>query len=387
MTDQKETIRAEVKNLGFSLVGFTSSEPVSNYSVFLDWVDAGYYGEMDYLARADTIRKRADPALLMPGVRSIVVVAASYPPPDISMTDNSNFPAIAAYAQLGEDYHISLKKACHQVELILQRFYENDQLDINGEKLLVKSFVDTAPILEKSLAQKAGLGWIAKNGCFINKDFGSWLLLAEVFTNAFIDPDPPTEKEFCGKCTRCITACPAQCILPNRTLDARKCISYLTIEHQSEIPRESQPVLQNKIFGCDMCQSVCPWNKTSRSKPESLLQQSLKKTFPKTWQQALEMNDEKFSRVFTDTPVGRLHRERWLRNALVSAANSGDQSLLPLLIDILRNDPSPLIRSYAVGAVHQLAGKSSVSILQQALDHEEDKNVCISIREVLGKIL
>jgi epoxyqueuosine reductase len=387
MADQKETIRAEVKNLGFSLVGFTSSDPISSFPIFQDWVDAGYYGEMDYLAREDAICKRADPALLMPGACSIIVLAASYPPPDIAKTENSNFPAIAAYAQLAEDYHISLKKACHQVELILHNYYQNDQLKINGDKLLARSFVDTAPILEKALAQKAGLGWIGKNGCFINKDFGSWLLLAEVFTNAFIDPDPPTKKDFCGKCTRCITACPAQCILPNRTLDARKCISYLTIEHHSEIPGESQPVLQNKIFGCDVCQSVCPWNKPSRSKPESLLQQSLLNTFPETWQQVLEMDDEKFSRIFTHTPLERLHRERWLRNALVSAVNSGDQSLVPLMINILRNDPSPLVRSHAAEAVYRLAGKSSISILQQALDHEKDENVCKSIREILAKIV
>ncbi len=386
MADQKETIRAEVKNLGFSLVGFTSSEPISSFSIFQNWVDAGFCGEMDYLARADTICKRADPALLMPGVRSIIVLAASYPPPDNSIIDNPDFPAIAAYAQLGEDYHISLKGACHQVELILQRFYENNQLEINGDKLLIRSFVDTAPILEKAFAQKAGLGWIGKNGCLINKDFGSWLLLAEVFTNAFIDPDPPTEKEFCGKCTRCITACPTQCILPNRTLDARKCISYLTIEHRNEIPGKFQPVLQNKIFGCDVCQSVCPWNRTSKSKPESLLQQSLLNAFPETWQQALEMNDEKFSSLFAGTPIERLNRERWLRNVLVASANSGDQTLLPLLRDILNNDTSPLVRSHAARAVYRLAGKSSVFILQQALDLEKDENVYKSIQEILGKI-
>jgi epoxyqueuosine reductase len=382
----KDTIKAEVKNLGFSLAGFTTPGPLSSYSIYRNWVNAGYYGEMNYLARADALQKRADPGILVPEAKTIIVLAAAYPSPDITASSNPANPIIAAYAQLAEDYHLAFKKACHQVEVILKELYESNQLEKCGENLITRSFSDTTPILEKALAQKAGLGWIGKNGCFINEEFGSWLLLAEVFTNLIIEPDPPFEENFCGNCTRCISACPTQCILPNRTLEARKCISYLTIEHHSEISREYRTMIKNNIFGCDACQVACPWNQKAEPDAGSLLQSSGEIAFPETWRQTLEMDDDGFIRVFKNTPLKRLHVDRWLRNSLVAAANSNDQHLLPIVLDILHHHPSPMVRSHAAWAVQQLAGVTANSLLIQAVEREKDETVRSSIQELLADI-
>jgi len=377
MTIDKESIKAEVQNLGFSLAGFTTAEPLPGFEIFETWIRSGRNAGMNYLARADTIAKRSNPRLLMPDARSVIVLAAAYPASQNSM---QNTPGIAAYAQLSQDYHLVFRDACNKAIDMIRRIVPSDW----QAPATFKAFSDTAPILEKEMAVRAGLGWIGKNGCLINPQFGSWLLLAEIFTSLEIEPDEPFQGQHCGNCQRCLEACPTSCILPDRTLDAARCISYLTIEHRTDIPEVLHSPVGQQIFGCDICQQVCPWNKKAQEDRGSLFSRLPQNTNPLTLAEALEIDEKVFQDMFRDSPKMRTGWEGWLRNNLVAAGNSKDKTLLPIIVSILAGHPSPMIRRHAAWAVYHLDPGSSLSMLLDILQTEDDVSVQRAITTIMG---
>ncbi|MFO3797403.1 MAG: tRNA epoxyqueuosine(34) reductase QueG, partial [Anaerolineales bacterium] len=241
----EQHIKKEARRLGFDLAGITTPDPPPHFEAFLRWLEAGRHGEMAYLAMPRSLERRADPRRILPECRSIIVLAMRYPASRPPATPTCG--QIASYAW-GKDYHLVIEERLQALtEFIIAQI---------GHAVPYRYYTDTGPLLERDLAQRAGLGWIGKNGCLINPRYGSYFLLAEILLGLELAPDPPFPTDHCGHCTRCIQACPTHCILPDRTIDARRCLSYLTIENKGEIPEELRPQIGNWIFGCDICQEV-----------------------------------------------------------------------------------------------------------------------------------
>lgn len=371
-----QAVKAQARRLGFSLVGVTTPDPPPHLDVYERWLEAGRQGEMAYLGTERARQRRADPRQILPECRSIILLGALYnraesdPPAPLSAR-------VAAYAW-GEDYHEVLPER-------LKALVEFIEAQI-GEPTPHRWYTDTGPILERELAQRAGLGWIGKNTCLIHPHLGSYFLLAEILLGVELEPDPPFESDHCGSCTRCIDACPTGCILPDRTLDAPRCISYLTIEKKGEIPTELRPLMGNWVFGCDICQQVCPWNQrfappsgdpafASRpGLPEPVLVEELR------------LSAEMFNRKFKGSPVKRAKRRGYLRNVAVALGNSGQPEAVPALVTALIGDPEPLVRAHVAWALGRLGGKIARQALIQTLATEREPEVLAEIRAALQDI-
>ena len=250
----KEEIKLKAQQLGFILAGVTTPAPPDHYSTFEAWLAQGRHGRMDYLARDRSRARRANPREIIPECQSILVLATPYNPPRARREPANDIALrgqVAAYAW-GDDYHDVLPARMKE----LVQFIEEQV----GHSVTNRWYTDSGPILERDLAQRAGIGWIGKNTCLIHPKHGSYFLLSEIFLDLALEPDPPLRTDHCGTCTRCIEACPTDCILPNRTLDATRCISYLTIELKDDTPAELREKIGDWVFGCDICQTVCPWN-------------------------------------------------------------------------------------------------------------------------------
>jgi epoxyqueuosine reductase len=328
-----------VKNLaaecGFELAGVATALPASDATVFLDWVDRGMAGEMGYLTdyRAD---RRSDPRSLLPSAQSIISVAKSY-----NAGRNEPNSEISRYAW-GEDYHDVLKRAL--IQLV-------DRLREEFGAFEYKCCVDTAPLLERSYARLAGLGWIGKNTCLINQQYGSYVFLGEILTSLELEPDLPAPYR-CGTCTRCIDACPTDAIVPGGHLtlvDSRRCISYLTIELRGPVPEELRAGTGQHVFGCDICQEVCPWNRKAVIAREPL-------TDPIDLEEFASMSPEEFRAAFRHTPVWRTRYSGFLRNVAVAMGNSGDPRYEPML-ERLADSPDPLVAEHASWALTRLRNR------------------------------
>src|SRR5215207_2946120 len=253
--DLKDRIKAKSYQLGFVLAGVTTPDPPPHYSTFENWLAEGHHGTMDYLASERSRIRRADPREILPECRSILVLATPYSPSSsirAEWTASEAGGEVASYAW-GDDYHDVLPARMKD----LVQFIEEQV----GGPVRNRWYTDTGPILERDLAQRAGIGWIGKNTCLIHPKHGSYFLLSEILLDLALEPDTPLTTDHCGTCTRCIEACPTDCILPNRTIDATRCISYLTVELKEDIPAELRDKMGNWVFGCDICQMVCPWNR------------------------------------------------------------------------------------------------------------------------------
>ena len=349
--DLKQAIKDKARQLGFILAGVTTPEPPPHYSTFENWLAQGHHGTMDYLANERSRTRRADPRQILPECKSILVLATPYNPPNSRQSSSGTASTtyrdpgeitgkIASYAW-GDDYHDVLP--ARMKELI--QFIEEQV----GGPVKNRWYTDTGPILERDLAQRAGIGWIGKNTCLINPKQGSYFLLSEILLDLALEPDLPMLTDHCGTCTLCIEACPTDCILPDRTIDARRCISYLTIELKDGIPTELREKIGDWVFGCDICQMVCPWNRfATEGDPafgdENPLQ-SLTDELPITAQE--------FNQRFKQSPVKRPKRRGYLRNVAVALGNTGDRFALPVLNRALE-DPEPLVREHAKWAIEKI---------------------------------
>ena len=342
-----EKIKDEAKKEGFILAGITSPEAPPHISTYLDWVDAGRHASMGYLADDRARNRRANPRLILPEAESILVLAAPYPDPRLAEASekDSLHGQISAYAW-DDDYHLTLKEKLQNIVA----FIENEV----GHPIPNRWYTDTGPILEKDLAQRAGLGWIGKNTCLIHPKIGSYFFLAEILLGIPLPIDEPFAADHCGTCTRCIDACPTQAILPNRTIDANLCISYLTIENKGEIPEELRPKLGNLIFGCDICQEVCPWNKKIALNTKN--EGEIKIDSRPDLITELSLTPQEFNKKFKNNPVKRAKRRGYLRNVAVALGNAGDPDSIPALEKAL-DDIEPLVRDHAKWALNEIKSK------------------------------
>jgi epoxyqueuosine reductase len=337
-------IRARAQALGFDAVGFARAALGPETGVRLrDFLDGGHHGEMAWLeARSD---QRADPRKLWPEVRSVIALGMSYAPEGdaLATLGQGGRGNISVYAR-NRDYHDVIKgRLKHLAQFIVAR------AEAGAE---VKVFVDTAPVMEKPLAQSAGIGWQGKHTNLVSRAHGSWLFLGEVFTTLELPPDPP-HADRCGSCTRCMAACPTAAIPAPYRLEATRCISYLTIEHAGPIPEEFRVAMGNRIYGCDDCLAVCPWNRFARAGREAKLAARADLEAP-ALSALSRLDDAGFRAFFAGSPVKRIGRDRFLRNVAIAIGNSADPALLPE-VQRLCGDPDPVLAEAARWAVQRLA--------------------------------
>ncbi|MDH5506842.1 MAG: tRNA epoxyqueuosine(34) reductase QueG [Anaerolineae bacterium] len=373
-----EAIKKEARRLGFDLVGVTTPTAAATYPAYEGWIEAGYHGEMGYLATERARERRADPRKILPECQSILVLGLRYANPAVTQPE-SNVPEgrAAAYAW-GADYHDVIPERLDA----LVAFIEGQV----GHAVAHRGYTDTGPILEHDLAQRAGLGWIGKHSLLINPQAGSYFLLAEVLLGLELEADAPFAADQCGTCTRCIQACPTDCILPQRTIDARRCISYLTIELKGPIPAELRPQTGDWIFGCDICQQVCPWN-IRFAAPQGDPALAARAGVPVVDLIAeLALTAEEFNRKFKGSPVKRAKRRGYLRNIAVALGNAGDTAAVPALSKALLEDGEALVRGHAAWALGRLGTAAARQALRQALEQEQDAWVREEIEAALGDL-
>lgn len=365
-TDKAKTVLADdLRGEGFDAVAVTSARAPEQLRTQLQaFVDAGHHGQMTWLA--ETLARRSDPQVLWPQAQSIILVAMNYGPENsrqsLEMLERKNKGTISVYAQ-NRDYHDVVKGKLKQVAGRFAARY--------GAQ--VKVFVDTAPVMEKPLAQSAGLGWQGKHTNLVSRSLGSWFFLGSIFTDRVLEPDPP-ESDHCGQCRACLDACPTNAFTAPYQLDAQRCISYLTIEHQGPIPLAFRTAMGNRIYGCDDCLAVCPWNKFAQQASQAKLQARNDLKEP-ALRDLLLLDDGAFRQLFSGSPIKRIGRNRFIRNCLIAAGNSGE----PALIDIVRlhlSDRDTSVRAMAVWALAQLVEPVAFDkIRQSALPTETHQGV------------
>jgi len=341
-------IDAEARRAGFDAVAVTTPDAIPLAPARLaEFVADGFHGSMDWIA--ETLERRSEPAALWPQVRSIIVLAMNYGPDHDprEVLDKRDRGAISVYAQ-NRDYHDVMKGRLKEIAGKLVARAGGD----------VKVFVDTAPVMEKPLAEAAGLGWQGKHTNLVSREHGSWLFLGTIFTTAELVPDR-AEIDRCGSCRACLDACPTDAFPAPYRLDARRCISYLTIENKGPIPHEFRKRIGNRIYGCDDCLAACPWNKFAQAASEAKLAARADLREP-ALADLLELDDAGFRAFFSGSPIKRIGRDRFVRNVLVAAGNSGDASLAAGVRALL-DDASPLVRGAAIWALARLVPDTEYS--------------------------
>ncbi|WP_081216058.1 tRNA epoxyqueuosine(34) reductase QueG [Pseudoalteromonas luteoviolacea] len=348
-TELAEKIKYWGKELGFAEVGISDIDLSEHENQLQRWLDLGYHGEMEYMAAHGM--KRARPAELVPGTQSIVTVKMNYLPPDASFAKalkNSTTAYISRYA-LGRDYHKVLRNRLKKL---------GQRIEKEVGQYGFRPFVDSAPVLERQIAEKAGLGWRGKNSLLIHKQAGSWFFLGELFVDLPLPADEKKVEEGCGKCNACISLCPTGAIVEPYVVDARRCISYLTIELQGAIPEEFRPLLGNRVYGCDDCQLVCPWNRFGQLTEEADFHP--RKTIKDREMLELFAWDENtFLKNTEGSPIRRIGHERWLRNLAVGLGNANyDERIVKALTDKL-DFVTPLVEEHIRWALTQQQQKQS----------------------------
>lgn len=363
MSDPRDILRAKAAELGFSVCRFASAaEPWSAGERLAHFVEAGRHGDMGWMET--TLERRAHPTAMWEGARTAIVLGMNYGPGHDPLPELADTSAgyISVYAR-GDDYHEVIKGRLKTLA---------GQLAVRlGTE--VKVFVDTAPLMEKPLAQRSGLGWQGKHTNVLSREHGNWLFLGVILTAAELEPDP-AEVEHCGSCTACLTACPTQAFPAPFQLDARRCISYLTIEFAGPWPVEFRPLTGARIYGCDDCLAVCPWNKFAVASSEARLAARETAVSPRLADLAA-LDDPSFRALFTKSPIKRIGRDRFVRNVLYAVGNSGDAGLIDSAQALL-DDASPLVRGAAVWALSRLMGAEGFDRLKDArLPGETDESV------------
>ena len=359
----RTSLIAEARALGFDGIGITDPDAIADAGRhFRNFLADGAHGDMDWLA--DRPERRADPRVLWPGVRSVIMLGVNYGPDEnpLAILEQRTRGAISVYAR-GDDYHDVIKKRLKALARWL--------VAASGGE--VKVFVDTAAVMEKPLAQAAGLGWQGKHTNLVSRELGSWLFLGAIFTTSEL-PRDDAETDHCGSCQACLDICPTAAFPAPYKLDARRCISYLTIESKGPIPREFRKAIGNRIYGCDDCLAVCPWNKFAQAGREAKLVARDELRAPGLADLA-RLDDAAFRALFTKSPVKRIGRDRFIRNVLIAIGNSNERALA-VEAERLLEDQSPLVRGAAVWALAQLIGRKEFAArAPDAIRTESDESV------------
>jgi epoxyqueuosine reductase len=362
-----ERLKTQALELGFNLVGIARAEPSPTLDAYFRWIDAGLHGEMAYMARADRQARRRDLNVILPGVRSLVIVGLDYRAavPDALLRDPSR-GRIASYAW-GLDYHDVMTPRLEALALWMGAADH-------------RVYVDTGALLERSHAQTAGMGFVGKNTMLIHPRRGSFFFLGEILLSTEFDAyDQAGRATMCGTCTRCLRACPTKAFPRPHVLDARRCISYLTIEHKGWIERELRPLIGNWVYGCDVCQDVCPFNRFAPITQEAAFRPPDADWIAPPLRDLLALDPAAFQARFAASPLARIKRDRLTRNACIAAGNSGDPDLVSALRPLL-SDPSPLVRGHAAWALGQFG---QYALLQAHLSRETDEQVRAELQSVL----
>jgi epoxyqueuosine reductase len=373
-----ERIRTRAREMGFGAVGVAPVRPSDYGDAYEGWIAEGMHGEMAYLAREDAVARRRDPAVLVPGAKSAVVVALEYFNADADPSPDPSRGIVARYAR-NHDYHELMKERLIQ----LQDWINHELLPVQG-----RAYVDTGAVLERELAQRAGLGWYGRNTMLIQPRRGSYWFLGVILLDVELAYDAPFAKEHCGTCSACVDACPTSALLGRDEtgaprMDARRCISYLTIELRGPIPRDLRPLIGNRVYGCDICQEVCPWNSfaTPSSEEAFLAREGLDGPSLIEW---MTMTQEEFSARFKGSPIKRAKRRGLLRNVAVALGNWGSPEAVPALA-IALSDEEPLVRGHAAWALGRIADERSVDALRARLRVEEEEWVISEIKSSLDE--
>jgi epoxyqueuosine reductase len=340
----KNAIRQRALDLGFDDCRFTSADAPDHRAAFQEWLAEKRHGEMSWIER--NAHKRVNPQEVLAGAKSIIVLATSYSSAECGVrnaeSETPHSGTVARYARF-KDYHDIVAEKLKQL---------TDFINVlGGDNTRSLWYVDTGPLLERDLAQRAGLGFVGKHTNLISRSLGNWIFLSEIITTLDIEPDPP-EKNRCGTCARCIAACPTNAITAPFQLDARRCISYLTIELKGSIPVELRPLIGNRIYGCDDCLAVCPWNKFARE-GKLMKEHSRRDLDAPDLLELLALDNAEFKKRFVGTPILRTKRRGLLRNVCVALGNVGDETVLPALKKAAE-DPEPLIAEHARWAIEQI---------------------------------
>ncbi|MGH7996252.1 MAG: tRNA epoxyqueuosine(34) reductase QueG [Opitutaceae bacterium] len=358
MPEQAELLREGLRGVGFDEVRYAALGTAAAADALDAWLKAGYQADMAWMER--TAGKRRDPNLVLPGARSVVMLGVSTWRRDAGMGGG---PAWARYARYS-DYHDTIKAGLVEAGKLIERIYGVSSCDYRYS-------TDTAPVGERRWAERAGLGFTGRNAMLISRSHGNWLLLASILVRIELPPDPPLRPGvaepagrsrvglLCGTCTRCLDACPTAAFPEPGVVDARRCISYQTIENRGVIPRELRAAIGPRVFGCDTCLEVCPWNRFARAGRQLLLE-ARDEIAALSWRDLLRMTSERFVATFRKTPIKRLKLAGLLRNACVGAGNSGDRSLLPDAAALAVHE-NPLVRAHAVWAVRRLAAPAEAA--------------------------
>ncbi len=340
--DLRQRAEAQARALGFVSFGVTSAagDP-ADAARLSQWLALGSHGSMGWME--DRASQRADPQVLWPQARSVIALGMSYAPADdpLALAAAGDRARISVYAQ-GGDYHDTVKKALKSLARWL----------VEQTGCTLKVFVDTAPVMEKPLAMRAGLGWQGKHTNIVSREHGNWLFLGAIYTTLDLPADAP-HPDRCGSCDACQRACPTDAFPAPYQLDARRCISYLTIEHKGPIPQQFRAAIGNRIYGCDDCLAVCPWNKFTDAAARNRAFLPRAELAAPRLADLLALDDAAFRRLFAGSPIKRIGRNRMLRNVAIAAANSGDHALIPPLMALL-DDDAPLVRGAAIWALGQL---------------------------------
>ncbi|GAB4469976.1 MAG: tRNA epoxyqueuosine(34) reductase QueG [Anaerolineae bacterium] len=375
MDDLASAIKAQAQALGFTLAGIAPAQPGPGLDAYLRWIEAGMHGTMAYMARPDRVARRRDLSVILPGARSLIVVGLDYytAPLPSTIAEDPARARISNYAW-GLDYHAVMTPRLEELAHFLTA--------AAGGAVRTRVYVDTGAILERSHAAEAGLGFIGKNTMLIHPRQGSFSFLGEIITDLPLPHDDPPRMPGCGSCTRCLAACPTGAFPRPYVLDARRCISYLTIEHRGTIPPDLRPLMGRWVYGCDVCQEVCPWGRFAAPRPESapFAAVSADRAAPRL-ENLLALDDESFRVLFAGSAITRIGRDRLVRNACIAGGNSGLPGLAPALTALL-DDRSPLVRGHAAWALGRLGAGGTA--LRTAYRREGDEDVRTEIRRALA---
>ncbi len=364
MISDIESIKAKAKTLGFSFTGFTEVQQSPHFQDYLKWIEREQFGHLEFLNKHYVIGSRREPGQLLKDAKSIIVLGVKYgSTPSEKQAESSDKGLIAAYAQYEDYHHVVKNKAVELMESI------NSE---RSEKFNYRIFIDSGPLMEKDFAYAAGLGWIGRNSLFIHPELGSFTFLCCIMVDKNLNENSQLSNDLCKNCHHCEQACPTQCISGDYTINASRCISYLTIEHKGTIPRNLRSLIGNRVFGCDICQDVCPYNtRVTENQNEIFFNLKKKNYHPLDLLKEMSLTEETFKEKYINTPILRVPYERHLRNIIIAAGNSRNYKFIKPLKKLLASD-SEIIRAHTVWALGKIGLEECFLILQSHLTSEKN---------------